>query len=91
MDSDPEPRSAPSSPTPASLQAEDTQEEPPSPLQSFAVVLGPLIAALTLIVPFGTLLADRQGTGHPVGSPPRQALVVEGHVPAPVRVLRPHP
>ena len=62
MDSDPEPRSNPSSEstTPVTgAQADEPAEEPPSPFQSTAFVLGPLIAALTLMVPFSSVVADR--------------------------------
>lgn len=68
MDSDPEPRSTPSSPTLAAAQSDDSPEEPPSPWSSAAIVLGPLIAVLTLIVPLGSVVADRLSAG-PVLAP----------------------
>lgn len=78
MDSDPEPRSASSATSLASAQVDDTPEEPPSPFQSAAFVLGPLIAALTLAVPLGSVIADR---AEPLASPSfraRPALVNGG-------------
>ena len=71
MDSDPEPRSASTSPALASAQGDDSAEEPPSPIQSAAFVLGPLIAAFTLVLPFGSVIADRFGAGPFTGFPPQ--------------------
>jgi hypothetical protein len=71
MDSDPEPRSPSTSPALASAQGEDTAEDPPSPLQSAAIVLGPLIAAFTLVLPFGSVIADRFGAGPFTGLHPQ--------------------
>lgn len=77
MDSDPEPRSAASTPSLATAQVDDPPEEPPSPFQSAAIVLGPLIAALTLAVPFGSVVADRLGTPQRPGLQPKAELLGE--------------
>lgn len=65
MDSDPEPRSASPATSLASAQGDDTPEEPPSPFQSAAFVLGPLIAVLTLALPLGCVIADRSESPEP--------------------------
>lgn len=70
MDSDPEPRSTSSSQPSAAAQGDDSPEEPPSPWSSAAIVLGPLIAALTLIVPLGSIVAERLSDGTTPGPQP---------------------
>lgn len=74
MDSDPEPRSASPVTSLASAQGEDTPEEPPSPFQSAAFVLGPLIAVLTLALPFASVIADRSESPEPPRLSSRQGL-----------------
>ena len=85
MDSDPEPRSPSTSPALASTQGEETAEDPPSPLQSAAIVLGPLIAVFTLVLPFGSVIADRFGAGPFTGLHPQLELIGGRSDPTPRR------
>lgn len=78
MDSDPEPRSASPATSLASAQGDDTPEEPPSPFQSAAFLLGPLIAVLTLAVPLGSVIADRAEIPASPSHSARPALVNGG-------------
>lgn len=94
MDSDPEPRPdtrlaeprAAAIPGLTSSETEEPPEEPPSSASSVAIVLGPLIALLTLVVPCLSVVADRSGDGAEPVPAARSDLV--GDMPRPSR-LRP--